>query len=168
VATGDHAKSVVLDVENLGRDELAYQIVTRPGINPAACHNREILVHDGMVLAPRARARRSECGYRDDLEIDVIRVETVALPRLSGWYVSRLPPTAVHVDTRFTRGHKPYSGAPACNVLMSQAIRAGLETGSIEWRDLVDFYARHRCDTYQFPQGYKAFKRDSERPLPVM
>jgi hypothetical protein len=161
-------KSVILEIENLGRSELAYQVVTRPGVNPAACHRRRILVHDAMVLGARARERRSECGYRDDIEIYVDRVETVELPRLSAWYVSRVPPSAVSLDTRLHKGHKPSSGAAPCNVLMSQAIRGGLEAGTIEWRDLVDFFARHRCDTYQFPQGYKAFKRDRERPLPAM
>src|SRR5687767_7910992 len=35
VTGSDGRKSVVLDIENLGRDDLAYQVVTRPGINPA-------------------------------------------------------------------------------------------------------------------------------------
>ena len=164
----DGDKTVILEIENLARTDVAYQVVTRPSVNPAACHRREIFSHDAMVLGARARERRSECGYRDDLEIHIDRVEIVELPRLSAWYVSRLPPTAVSLDTRLHKGHKPRSGAAPCNVLMSQAIRGGLENGSIEWRDLVDFYARHRCDTYQFPQGYKAFKDDNERPLPQM
>ena len=114
VATDDDSgdKSVILEIENLGRTDLAYQVVTRPSVNPAACHRREIFQHDAMVLGARARERRSECGYRDDIEINIDRVETVELPRLSAWYVSRVPPSAVSLDThmriaqRWMRGNR--------------------------------------------------------------
>jgi hypothetical protein len=49
-----------------------------------------------------------------------------------------------------------------------QAVRSGLERGEIGWRDLIDFYARHRCQTYQFPLLYRAFKIDGERPVPAV
>jgi hypothetical protein len=49
---------------------------------------------------------------------------------------------------------------------VSQAVRSGLEQGQIGWRDLVDFYARHRCPTYRFPSSYRAFRSDGERQVP--
>ena len=45
---------------------------------------------------------------------------------------------------------------------------AASNRGDIGWRDLVDFYARHRCQTYQFPSSYRAFKSDGERPIPAV
>ena len=48
-----------------------------------------------------------------------------------------------------------------------EAVRAGLERGEIGWRDLVDFYARHRCQTYQFPISYRAFSAEGAMRLPV-
>jgi hypothetical protein len=51
---------------------------------------------------------------------------------------------------------------------MPQVVRSGLENGRIGWRDLVDFYARHRCQTYEFPIAYRALKSDGERPIPAV
>ncbi len=51
---------------------------------------------------------------------------------------------------------------------MSQAVRSGIERHEISWRDLVDFYARHRCQTYQFPTSYRALTSDGERPIPAV
>jgi hypothetical protein len=164
---GDDA-ILVLTIDNRTDVDLAYEVVTRPSVGERTCQSREILFHDANVVGARRRERRSECVYRDDMVLRVQRVETVELPPLAAWYVSRLPPSALTLDTRLTKGHKPLSGASICNVMMSQAIRSGLESGEIEWRDLVDFYARHRCDTYQFPQGYKAFRKDGERRPPVV
>jgi hypothetical protein len=52
--------------------------------------------------------------------------------------------------------------------MLSQAVREQLDRAEIGWRDLVDFYARHRCETYQFPVTYRAFKADGEQKLPVI
>jgi len=161
-------KSLVLVIENLGETDLAYQIVTRPTGNPAACHSREIFRYDANVVGTRRRERRSECTNRDGLELRIERVETMELNPLSAWYVSRLPAGVLTTDARLTKGHAPLNQAPLCNVVMSQGVRSGLASGQIEWRDLVDFYARHRCDTYHFPMGYKAFRKSGERPLPAV
>ena len=166
-ADGDD-EDVILAIENPGAVDLAYQVVTRPSGSAAACRNRNILFYDANVVGAHRRERRTECVWHDGMVINVDRVETVELSPLSAWYVSRVPPTALTLDGRLTKGHKPLSGASVCNVMMSQAIRSGLETGEIVWRDLVDFYARHRCDTYSFPDGYKAFKTNGEHALPAL
>jgi len=168
VATQDGDSDIVLDIENLGEVDLAYQVVTRPSGNAAVCRSRQVLFYDANVVGPRRRERRSECTYRSGQSLKIDRVETVELPPLAAYYVSRLPAGMLTLDTRLVVGHKPLSHALTCNVMMSQAIRSGLESGEIEWRDLVDFYARHRCDTYQFPEGYKAFRKDAQLPLPVI
>lgn len=166
-ADGDD-EDLILVIENPGTVDLAYQILTRPSVGLQTCRNRNILFYDANVVGAGRRERRSECVWRDDEVLNIDRVETVELAPLSAWYVSRVPPSMLTVDTRLVVGHKPVSGAVPCNVMMSQAIRSGVESGQIEWRDLVDFYARHRCDTYQFPVGYKAFRQDGERQLPVV
>jgi len=43
-----------------------------------------------------------------------------------------------------------------------------IRSGDIEWRDLVDFFARHRCNTYSFFDRYKAFQGDGLEKLPVL
>lgn len=166
-ADGDD-EDLILVIENPSDVDLAYQVVTRPSIAVSTCRSRNVLFYDGNVVGAKRRERRSECVWREDEVLNVDRVETVELLPLQAWYVSRVPPSALTLDTRLIKGHKPESGAVPCNVMMSQAIRSGLETGQVEWRDLVDFYARHRCDTYQFLLGYKAFSKNAERQIPAV
>jgi len=47
-------------------------------------------------------------------------------------------------------------------------VRSGIERGDITWRDLADFYARHRCQTYPFPPKYHAFRENGEQALPAV
>ena len=55
-----------------------------------------------------------------------------------------------------------------CFQVMECDDRTLLDQWMANWRDLVDFYARHRCETYTFPEGYRAFERDGARPLPAI
>ena len=109
-----------------------------------------------MTIHPQGREIRVECGWHDGIALAVARVETLEVLPLSAWYLDHVPPSAVGIEPRIARGHRqPASGAP-CAFALSQAVRSGLERGEIGWRDLVDFYARHRCQTYQFPLSYQS------------
>jgi len=79
-----------------------------------------------------------------------------------------VPPQVVGVEDRLARGHRGESGKQMCSPVVSAAVKGGLDKGDIGWRDLADFYARHRCQTYQFPSSYRAFKSDGERGLPAV
>jgi hypothetical protein len=74
----------------------------------------------------------------------------------------------VGIKPRIARGHYAPTATERCSVALPQAVRSGLERGEIGWRDLVDFYARHRCQTYQFPLLYRAFKSDGEHSVPAV
>lgn len=167
---GAPRKALVLVIENLTDADLAYHVVTTPRPGGAACNQRQILVHDAIVVGRGKKVQRSECIYRSGMSLAIDRIETVALPPLMSAYVSRLPPAAVGADTRLSRGHRPElpAGMAVCSNAASQSLRADIENGTIAWRDLVDFYARHSCDQYQFPEEYKAFGRDGARALPAM
>lgn len=157
-----------LMIENLTEADLAYQVVTRP--SPASlCSTRTIIAHNAQVVVRRGREERSECEFHDGMSLEIDRVETAELLPLQAFYVSRVPPLALGNEARLARGHEPdlAAGQGLCNVTASQAQRAAVEKGTVAWRDLVDFYARHRCDTYRFPLSYRAFTTDSERPLPA-
>jgi hypothetical protein len=101
------------------------------------------------------------------MSIIVTKVETIELPPLSAWYVAQVPPQVVGVEDRIARGHRGVDAKEKCSSVVSQVVRTGLDRGDIGWRDLVDFYARHRCQTYQFPSNYRAFKSDGERAVPA-
>jgi hypothetical protein len=162
--------NLVLVIDNPGDADLAYDVVTKPSFGTQGCNQRSVISFNAMVVARHATERRSECLYRSGMVLGVERVETLALMPLESFYVSRVPPHAVGIEPRLEQGHKPSLPArvSVCNIAMSQSIRAALEQGAVTWRDLVDFYARHRCDTYRFPESYRAFEQDSERPLPVV
>jgi hypothetical protein len=168
VARADGDADLVLVIENRGASDLAYHVVTRPSMAPTLCHSRQVLFYDANVVEAHSEVRRSECVYRDGDTLQIDRVETIELSRLSSYYVSRLPAAMLTLDTRLTVGHKPLGTAVPCNVMMSQVIKSKLESGVITWRDLADFYARHRCDTYPFPEQYKAFTSDNQRELPAV
>ncbi len=161
---------LVLVIDNPGPAPRAYLIATEVGGGTSACAGRRQPPYNGMVVAAQGREIRSECAYHSGSELYVSRVESAVLTPLQAFYVSRVGPGAVGVDERVTRGHKPSlpSGIDICNLVMSQSVRSSLEDGSMGWRDLVDFYARHNCDSYQYIQGYQAFEAQDEYALPVV
>ena len=157
---------IVLRIENRTTGYVAYRIDTRPPGDPRMCHEKGDLAHNAVALAPRQTVERTECA-RDGIDsLLVEHVETMRLPPLAYYYVSRLYPSHIGMDPRPTRGHQPPKGA-ICGDIPEQAIRRAMEKGETSWRDVIDFYARHSCARFIFPPGYKAFSRSGERPLPA-
>ena len=159
-------KHLVLRIENRTDEYLAYQIATRPKGGAQMCGYKGDLAHNAIALAPHESVERTECLFRESMNLAVERTETLAVPPFSYHYVSRLHPPHLGMDTRATRGHRASQGAP-CLDIPEQTIRVGLDKGQVTWRDVVDFYARHRCETYLFPVGYRAFTRPAQYRLPV-
>lgn len=159
--------AVVLAIQNLLDKDLAYEVTTSPSIGTALCNSARPLPINAMVIAKGTTETRTECVFRDGISIVVTKVETMEVGPLSSYYLSEVPPTLVGVDERIARGHHGVETKEPCSAVSSQVVRSGLERGDIGWRDLVDFYARHRCQTYQFPSSYRAFKSDNERAIPA-
>jgi hypothetical protein len=159
---------VVLVIKNLVDTDVAYEVTTVPSASPSTCMRVGPLPHNAMVIDKGASVTRTECVWRDNLSIIVTKAETMEVPPLSGYYLSQVPPTMVGVDERIARGHRGGSGKQPCSSVLGAAVRGGMDRGDISWRDLADFYARHRCQTYQFPSSYRAFKSDAERGLPAV
>jgi hypothetical protein len=166
---GRNRQAMILTIENLTDDDLAYRVVSKPRPGGTACNDRLLLAHNAIVVAKGGKVVRSECVYRAGMSLAIERVESVALLPLQSAYISRLPPTAVGADARLSRGHRPElpSGMTVCTTVASQAVRSDIENGVTTWRDLVDYYSRHSCENYQFPEGYRAFERDGAQALPV-
>ena len=158
-----------LVIENRTTSDLAYRVVTQPRPD-GGCGRRTVEPYDANVVHQGGRVVRSECSYHGGMSLEISRVETVELSPLQAHYVSRVPPRALGADPRLAVGHEPVlpGTTRVCEVAVSQALRANLDRGAIQWRDLVDFYARHNCDEYPFPLQYRAFVRDGEHPLPAV
>lgn len=165
VAGGKH---LVLAITNESDHFVAYRIDTRPTRGQRRCKGKRALEHNAIALAPRQTVVRTECTYRRGGALEIRAVETVQLPELGYLYVSGARPAVLGLDERTAAGHRPAAERMSCHMVATAAVQRGLESGRVTWRDLVDFYARHRCLTYHFPIGYEAFQRDGERSLPAV
>jgi len=163
--TGDQ---VVMVIQNELPSDAAYNVTSSPSTGENACNSARPMPFNAMVISKGASERRTECVWRDGMSIIVTKVETMELSPLSAWYVSQVPPQVVGIENRIARGHRGVDTKEKCSATQSQVVRTGLDRGDIGWRDLVDFYARHRCATYQFPSSYRAFKSDGERAVPAV
>jgi len=161
------AEGLALEIANATGAAIAYDVVTEP-IPVAGCESAQVLWFNAMTIAKDHSETRVECRWRDGIALAVTRVETVELPPLSVWYLDHVPPAVVGIEPRIARGHRAAETGPRCAFALPQSVRSGLERGEIGWRDLVDFYARHRCETYHFPYEYRAFKKDNERSVPAV
>lgn len=159
---------IVLVIRSLLDADAAYEVTTTPSTGEGACNSARPLPFNAMVIAKGNSERRTECKWRDGMAIIVTKVETMEVSPLMGWYLSQVPPQVVGVEPRIARGHRGVEAKEKCSAVVSQVVRTGLDRGSIGWRDLVDFYSRHRCQTYQFPSSYRAVKQDGEIALPAV
>ena len=157
--------AVVMKVDNQLPTDLAYEITTTSNLGPT-CNSARVLPFDAMVIRKGGSETRTECVYRADSQLRITKVETIELSPLSSYYIEHVPPSLVQIDPRIARGH--HASGQMCSEVVAQSVRAGIERHEISWRDLVDFYARHRCQTYQFPQSYRALTADGERPIPAV
>ena len=158
---------LALEVANATGSDVAYDIASAP-MPALGCASAPVRAFNAMTIRKNASETRIECGWRDGITLTITRVETIEVNPLSAWYLDHVPPSAVGIEPRIARGHRQPETAERCAFAMSQAVRSGLERGQIGWRDLIDFYARHRCNTYQFPMSDRAFKSDGERSVPAV
>lgn len=162
------AESVIMVIQNLRESDVAYAVHSAPSSGEGACSSVPALPFNAMVIAKGGSERRTECAWRDGMSIIVTKIESIDVSPLSAWYLSQVPPSLVGIDQRLARGHRGVDAKEKCSSVSSQVVRTGLERGQIGWRDLVDFYARHRCQSYQFPSSYRALKSDNEIDIPAV
>lgn len=155
---GPTRQQMVLSIRNTTDSHVAYRVQTRPSQGTAACGRKETLIHNAVALAPGAASLRSECLHRAGWSLIVEQVETVAIGPLAYHYISALSPTQLGTEHRVAQGHRPPSNnGPQCaGMVLPVAVTRGRERGEISWRDLIDFYARHSCARFRFPQNYRA------------
>ncbi len=157
--------ALVLQITNVTGAQVAYEVTSAPMPNITSCNTVAPLPFDAITIPKGRMESRVECAWRDEMAIAITRVETAEVSPLMAWYLEHVPPTALGVEPRIARGHTAEIKQP-CAIVLPEIVRTGLEKDEIGWRDLVDFYARHRCQTYQFPLSYRAFRSDGERAVP--
>jgi hypothetical protein len=166
--TAVHAnETLALEIVNKTDTTLGYFIKTEPTPAITECVKARPLPFNAMVIEKGAKETRVECVKRAGMAIAVTKVETVELAPLPAYYLRQVPPALVGIEDRVSKGHVAPKMKEPCSPMVSQAVRTGLERGEIGWRDLADFYSRHRCQTYSFPLGYRAFTEDGQRQIPA-
>lgn len=161
-------EGLMMVIQNMIKSDVAYEVSTTPSLGDYVCNSARPLPFNANVLAKGGEETRTECAWREGMTIAVTKVETLEISALSSWYLSQVPPKLLGVEDRLGRGHRGVEGREKCSEVISQVVRSGIDRGDIGWRDLADFYSRHRCQTYSFPSRYRAFKSDEERAIPAV
>ena len=161
-------KQLLLRIENLTQENLAYRIDTSREFGTKLCRGREVLAHNATAIAPKEVIIRSECLYgRGWKSLQIHSIETVSLSRLGYYYISGLRPDSIGLDPRPTKGHQASGKVRMCDMNKSAALDGAFRQREVQWIDIIDFFSRHSCHDYRFPLSYRAFATDHERPLPV-
>ncbi len=143
---------MILEITNKTDRALAYRVDTAVE-HPEKCKSQGAILHNAIALKPGETLRRTECLWRPGAMLTIKRVETLELPPISYYYVSRLVPTQILLDERTALGHEENKVRP-CQFVPWRDIAASAKTSGTEWGDVLDFYARHNCDEYSFWRGY--------------
>jgi len=159
LAVSRNDDALTLAIVNTTNATVAYHVATEP-IPTTKCNSAQSLPFNAVMLTRGAKISRVECSWRAGMSLAITRVELVEVPPLSAWYISQVPPPLLGIEPRIARGHRAERAA-ICSAIPSHALESGLKSGEIVWRDLVDFYARYRCQTYQFPLTYRAVGKTS-------
>ncbi len=161
------AEHLVVRIENKRQRPVAYRVQTTFGAgSDESCSTKGSLPHNAIAIPAGGAVERTECFYRSKMKVSVQEIEAMELPPLSYFYVSRLFPLHIGANQRTSANHKAPAGE-SCATVPQQTILIGMEKGTVSWRDVIDFYARHRCETYDFPLGYRAFTQKGQYQLPV-
>lgn len=140
---------MVLDITNKGDQPIAYRVQTSVP-KQEKCRSKAHMQHNAIALKPGETASRTECLWNPGMTVTVNAIEVLELPELGYHYVSNLPPSQIGLDERTAEGHTPPKGGRPCKFVPWRDIQAAKAT----WADVVDFYARHNCETYSYFRGY--------------
>lgn len=159
-AQGFRADHLVLSITNKGTTPLAYRVLTRMS-DPDKCSLKADLPHNAIALRPRETVRRTECLYHPRLTVAVLQVDAYELTELGHRFLSRLVPVeGGPFDMRVARGHER-GEIPPCRSLPWR----DLDESTDVWLTVIDFHARHDCDEYTLPRGYKPFTVPGALPV---
>ncbi len=157
---------IILRIENKTDVPVAFNVITNTGLAIEKCMEKSDLPGDQLALPPHGFIERTECIYVKGMKVSVSGIEDIQLPAISFFYVSRLNPAHIGADKRIFGGHRVPVGK-MCTDIPEQSIHLAIKTGQASWHDIIDFYARHNCDRYNFFNGYHAFSRPNQIQLPA-
>lgn len=142
----------LLSVVNQGSVALAYRLVARSK-DGGDCKMRAITQYDALVLDPGESARISICSGTHEVELVDLRMMELAQPIQIRW-IRQLPPLTLGLDEIAVRSHKSAKTVLSCGAVPSKDTARQLSAGVAQWEDVIDFYSRHDCNLYRWPESY--------------
>ena len=159
---------LMLSIVNRSGKTLAYRVDTEVD-HPESCRSQGIVPHNALAMLPGEKIDRTECLFHPGITLTIKRAETITLPQLGYYYISRLIPSQIGFDERGSAGHAEFAsalfGPAAREQVCNLAWWRDVEVWGAGWADLIDFYARHSCDKYSLYKGYRF--RTKVGPLPA-
>lgn len=163
---GVTVKSVhaVAKITNTSPKPLAYRVELEPD-KSGKCDVRGTRRHNTIALMPGESADVVVCAGRSGVVI--LGAEVMEVSALGYYYLSKLPPPATDIGAVRSGSHNGPSAAIQCDGVPALKYARALRRGTLEWRDIVDFYSRHNCDRLQMPDGY-TWTGEARDSLPVL
>jgi uncharacterized membrane protein YhaH (DUF805 family) len=151
-ATKVRSPHLILEVKNRSRHPLAYMLNARSE-GRGLCPTRGSLKANALALAPNEVARLTICAGEGRVELSDLRA--MEITRLGYHYISLLPAEALGIDAIGARAHLAEKGSTQrCATVPTSYLAASIKRGALLWEDVVDYYSRHSCERFKFPDGY--------------
>jgi len=157
-------RHIVATVRNTSTKPIAYFLRVVSG-ERGHCKVRGARLHNTMALLPGESAEVVVCAGSGAVKVEDLRV--LEITPIGYVYVSKVPPSAVGHDPISATSHFPSKKVPMCSMVPGTRISNLLKLGKTRWRDVMDFYARHSCERFQFFAGYTMATEPLKR-LPVL
>jgi hypothetical protein len=102
---------LALEIANATGSTIAYHVVTTAA--PVGCDAAPARLFNAMTIRSEWSRDPGGCAWHAGIAPAAVRVETVEVLPLSAWYLDQVPPSAVGIEPRIARGHRPpETGAP--------------------------------------------------------
>ncbi len=157
---------MVLSIKNTTHKAVAYRVGTMPSSGELACANKGKMAHNAIAIPASGEVKRIECDFKKGRSLAIERVEVMTISELSFFYLSALAVNS-YWNARSMQGHAALSKESSCPSQVSANLKQEMKVGRVAWRDIVDYYARHSCQTFTFFAGYKAFEGEEPYRLPA-
>ncbi|MDW8280510.1 MAG: hypothetical protein RMK29_02290 [Myxococcales bacterium] len=156
---GFRADHLVLRITNKSSVPVAYRVLTTlPDVQ--RCGSKADLPHNAIVLRPGETVERTECIFHKRRILQLIQVDAYEVTELGHRYLSRLMPSeGGPFEMRLARAHDR-GGLKPCQTIPWR----DLDPATDVWLAVVDFHARHNCDEYTQPRGYRPWTRPGTLP----
>ena len=147
--------AVTTSIKNLTSGHLAYRVVTEKTpsfvecLSPMGRH-----MSHGFILKPGEEVERFEgCAFSPKISLKIPTVQVMVLPPAAFVTLARIT-IPLGLSPRLEKSHRPYKihKLPPCPIYAEKArFNKEIAKNAVAWFDIMDFFARHDCETDSVP-----------------